>query len=207
MKEIITSGLVGYLLGCFQTSIFIGRIFKRIDIREHGSQNAGASNTTVVLGLTYGLLTAFLDIIKAVVAVVVVRILFPNNMFLPAVAGILAVLGHIFPIFFGFRGGKGVAPLIGTVLALDLLVGLLVALISVGVAVITDYVVAGSTTIYILFVFMMIVGVYPKPTVWLSLGLLAVAIYKHKENYRRILSKEEMKIKSTLRGEETEHRV
>src|SRR5690554_5912304 len=196
MKEIITSGLVGYLLGCFQTSIFIGRIFKRIDIREHGSQNAGASNTTVVLGLTYGLLTAFLDIIKAVVAVVVVRILFPNNMFLPAVAGILAVLGHIFPIFFGFRGGKGVAPLIGTVLALDLLVGLLVALISVGVAVITDYVVAGSTTIYILFVFMMIVGVYPKPTVWLSLGLLAVAIYKHKENYRRILSKEEMKIKS-----------
>ncbi len=148
---------------------------------------------------------AFLDIIKAVVAVVVVRILFPNNMFLPAVAGILAVLGHIFPIFFGFRGGKGVAPLIGTVLALDLLVGLLVALISVGVAVITDYVVAGSTTIYILFVFMMIVGVYPKPTVWLSLGLLAVAIYKHKENYRRILSKEEMKIKSTLRGEETEH--
>lgn len=207
MKEIITSGLVGYLLGCFQTSIFIGRIFKRIDIREHGSQNAGASNTTVVLGLSFGLLTAFLDIIKAVVAVVVVRILFPNNMFLPAVAGILAVLGHIFPIFFGFRGGKGVAPLIGTVLALDLLVGLLVALISVGVAVITDYVVAGSTTIYILFVFMMIVGVYPKPTVWLSLGLLAVAIYKHKENYRRILSKEEMKIKSTLRGEETEHRV
>lgn len=207
MKEIITSGLVGYLLGCFQTSIFIGRIFKRIDIREHGSQNAGASNTTVVLGLSFGLLMAFLDIIKAVVAVVVVRILFPNNMFLPAVAGILAVLGHIFPIFFGFRGGKGVAPLIGTVLALDLLVGLLVALISVGVAVITDYVVAGSTTIYILFVFMMIVGVYPKPTVWLSLGLLAVAIYKHKENYRRILSKEEMKIKSTLRGEETEHRV
>lgn len=207
MKEIITSGLVGYLLGCFQTSIFIGRIFKRIDIREHGSQNAGASNTTVVLGLSFGLLTAFLDIIKAVVAVVVVRILFPNNMFLPAVAGILAVLGHIFPIFFGFRGGKGVAPLIGTVLALDPFIGLLVALTSVGVALVTDYVVAGSTTIYILFVFMMIVGVYPKPTVWLSLGLLAVAIYKHKENYRRILSKEEMKIKSTLRGEETEHRV
>jgi len=102
MKEIITSGLVGYLLGCFQTSIFIGRIFKRIDIREHGSQNAGASNTTVVLGLSFGLLTAFLDIIKAVVAVVVVRILFPNNMFLPAVAGILAVLGHIFPIFLRF---------------------------------------------------------------------------------------------------------
>jgi len=207
MKEIITSGLVGYLLGCFQTSIFIGRIFKRIDIREHGSQNAGASNTTVVLGLSFGLLTAFLDIIKAVVAVVVVRILFPNNMFLPAVAGILAVLGHIFPIFFGFRGGKGVAPLIGTVLALDPCIGLLVALTSVGVALVTDYVVAGSTTIYILFVFMMIVGVYPKPTVWLSLGLLAVAIYKHKENYRRILSKEEMKIISTLRGEETEHRV
>ena len=207
MKEIITSGLVGYLLGCFQTSIFIGRIFKRIDIREHGSQNAGASNTTVVLGLSFGLLTAFLDIIKAVVAVVVVRILFPDNTFLPAVAGILAVLGHIFPIFFGFRGGKGVAPLIGTVLALDPFIGLLVALTSVGVALVTDYVVAGSTTIYILFVFMMIVGVYPKPTVWLSLGLLAVAIYKHKENYRRILSKEEMKIKSTLRGEETEHRV
>lgn len=207
MKEIVVSGLVGYLLGCFQTSIFISRIFKKTDIREHGSQNAGASNTVVVLGLSYGVLTAFLDIAKSAVAIMVVRYLYPSNVLVPVIAGVAAVLAHIFPVFFGFKGGKGVAPLIGTVLALDPLIGLIVALISVGAAVITDYIVVGSTTIYVLFVVMMILGHYPAVAVYLSIVLLAVAIFKHLDNYRRILANDEMKIRCTLSGKETKHRI
>lgn len=133
MNEIVISGIVGYLLGCFQTSIFIGKIFKGIDIREHGSQNAGASNTTVVLGLSYGLLTTFFDILKAVVAVLVVRWLFPGDVLFQVLAGTATVVGHIFPVFFRFRGGKGVASLIGMTLALNPWVGLVITAISIAV--------------------------------------------------------------------------
>lgn len=207
MKEIVVSSLIGYLLGCFQTSIFIGRLFKRIDIREHGSQNAGASNTTVVLGLPYGLATAFFDILKSVVAVFMVRSLYPGDSLLPALAGIATVVGHIFPVFFGFKGGKGVAPLIGTVLALDPKVGLAVVLGSVAMAFITDYVVVGSITIYVLFVAMLVRGDYPRIATWLSLGLLAIAIMKHRSNYRKILNKQELKIRASFKGAGKEHRI
>lgn len=207
MKEIVVSSLVGYLFGCFQTSIFIGRLFKRIDIREHGSQNAGASNTTVVLGLPYGLATAFFDILKSVIAVLVVKSLYPGNALLPVLAGIGAVMGHIFPVFFGFKGGKGVASLAGAVLALNIKAGLIVVVASAIAALVTDYVVAGSTTIYILFVAMLALGDFPRVAIGLSLGLLVIALVKHRSNYKNILNKQELKIRSSLKGEETEHRV
>lgn len=207
MKEIVVSSLIGYLFGCFQTSIFISKIFRKTDIREHGSKNAGASNTTVVLGLSYGALTAFLDIAKSAVAIILVQYLYSGNALVPVIAGVAAVLGHIFPVFFGFKGGKGVAPLIGTVLAIDPVIGVIVALVSVVAAVLTDYVVVGSTTLYVLFVGMMILRSYPAAAIYLSLLLLVVAIFKHLDNYRRILTNEEMKIRSTFSGEKTEHRI
>lgn len=201
MKELVVSSLIGYFFGCFQTAILIGRIFKNVDIREHGSSNAGASNTTVVLGLPYGLLTAFFDILKSVIAIGIVRHLYPGETLLPVVAGVLAVFGHIFPIFFGFKGGKGVAPLIGTVLALDPLIGFAVVLVSIGAALITDYVVVGSTTIYVLFVLMMIFNADSVVGIWLALALLLIAIFKHLSNYQRILNKTEMKIRSAFDGQ------
>jgi len=198
MGQMVISCLIGYFLGCFQTSIFIGRLVKQIDIREYGSQNAGASNTTVILGLPYGVITAAIDILKAVIAIVIVRYLYSGDPVLPVLAGIAAVVGHIFPIFFGFRGGKGVACLIGTVLALEPAKGLIIVLVSVAVAIISDYVVVGSTMIYILFMLFMIFDDYPILAKWLAGLLLLVGLFKHISNYQRIINQTEIKISQTF---------
>lgn len=120
---------LGYLLGSFPTSIVVGRVFKGIDIREHGSGNAGATNVVRVLGLGFGIGTGLVDIAKGAVPVLLTRVILnavvprvsgdPLLMvLLPVLAGFAAVLGHAFPLFAGFKGGKGVATGAGVVLAM-----------------------------------------------------------------------------------------
>jgi acyl phosphate:glycerol-3-phosphate acyltransferase len=118
------SCIAAYLLGSIPTSVWIGRWFFDIDIREHGSGNAGTTNTFRVLGVTPGIVVFFVDILKGFLAVSTVYMIpqlepdtarFVN---VELILGSLAVIGHIFPIYVGFRGGKGVATLMGIVLAI-----------------------------------------------------------------------------------------
>jgi acyl phosphate:glycerol-3-phosphate acyltransferase len=122
---ILTIGaILAYLLGSVPSAVWIGKWFYGIDVREQGSGNAGATNTIRVLGLKAGLPVLLIDAFKAWLAVAIAGwiaggILTANDLILYRIAiGALAVLGHVFPVFAGFRGGKGVASLVGVVVAL-----------------------------------------------------------------------------------------
>ncbi len=119
MNWLLMAGLtaLGYLLGSFPTSIIAGRLAKGIDIREHGSGNAGATNTVRVLGGRWGIAVGLVDLAKGWLAAFL-PMAFGAPLFIQVLAGVAAVAGHAFPLFAGFRGGKGVATGAGMLLSL-----------------------------------------------------------------------------------------
>ena len=139
-----------YLLGSIPTAVWVSKLFFGIDIREHGSKNMGASNTFRVLGTGWGIFVLVVDMAKAMAAVYLANYVHESSwlgtekMFWQLVLGLAAVVGHIFPVFAGFKGGKGVASLLGVVVAIQPWT----ALISVGafviVVVLTKYISLGS---------------------------------------------------------------
>lgn len=142
--SVILCALMGYLLGCINPSYIIARV-RGFDIRSRGSGNAGASNAVITMGKGVGVFSALFDILKASLAVFLAGRLFPKLVvggFVVAgeMAGVSCIMGHMFPVFMGFRGGKGLACLGGLVLADDwrLFLGLLVATLLV--VLITDYI-------------------------------------------------------------------
>ena len=150
MIELVILLLISYITGSFPTSIVMTRVIKNIDIREHGSGNAGATNVFRVLGWKYAILVLAFDIFKgwlptAVYATIIFQQLpVPDQGLVQILCGFAAVIGHIFPIFSGFKGGKGVGSLIGVLLALYPLVFPLCLLIGVVVITTTGYVSLGS---------------------------------------------------------------
>ena len=150
MIELVILLLISYITGSFPTSIVMTRVIKNIDIREHGSGNAGATNVFRVLGWKYAIFVLAFDIFKgwlptAVYATIIFQKLpVPDQGLVQILCGFAAVIGHIFPIFTGFKGGKGVGPLIGVLLALYPLVFPLCLLIGVVVITTTGYVSLGS---------------------------------------------------------------
>ena len=150
MIELVILLLISYITGSFPTSIVMTRVIKNIDIREHGSGNAGATNVFRVLGWKYAILGLAFDIFKgwlptAVYATIIFQQLpVPDQGLVQILCGFSAVIGHIFPIFTGCKGGKGVGSLIGVLLALYPLVFPLCLLIGVAVITTTGYVSLGS---------------------------------------------------------------
>ena len=126
MEWIILAGglLLAYLLGSIPTSVWVGKIFYHIDIREKGSGNAGATNTIRVLGVKAGIPVIIVDVAKGFFAVYLVHFFAPSTwsvshlIYAQILAGFAAVLGHVYPVFAGFRGGKGVATLFGMAIAI-----------------------------------------------------------------------------------------
>ncbi len=194
------SALIGYALGGIQAAYILGKVVRQIDIRQHGTTNAGASNATIVLGWKYGIIAGAVDVLKGLVAVLIVRALYPNMPELGFVAGVGAVLGHIYPILLGFRGGKGIAALVGMLLALDPWVGLAAILSLVLLTVLSDYIAVGSIALYLaLPIITLTVFDYPLPYVGLALLLMLIGIYKHLSNVRKILNKEEVGLRTVIR--------
>ena len=109
--QAIIAILIGYAFGCIQPAYFLGKMIGKMDIREQGSGNAGASNITAIMGWKYGVIVGLVDILKGIFAVLVVRWIYPDSPDLAYLSGIMAILGHIFPFYLKFRGGKGVATL------------------------------------------------------------------------------------------------
>src|SRR5690554_4139407 len=116
MKVVLTV-TVSYLLGCFSSAYFLGKMAKNIDIREYGSGNAGATNALRVMGKKIGALTFILDILKGIIAVIIGNKLLGLDGKL--LAGIFVVLGHNFPVFLNFKGGKGVATSLGVLMMVN----------------------------------------------------------------------------------------
>ncbi len=198
INQTVLTMIIGYALGCFQTSYILGKLVRNIDIREHGSGNAGTSNTTTILGLKYGVIVGTLDILKGFLAVVLVRAIYPEQPDLAYLAGIMAILGHIFPFYMRFRGGKGVATLVGITFGLGWKLGVLFALLVIIPALLTDYIVAGSFGVYAGLPVATHLSGYPQLFTWIAVGLFLLCLYLHRENIRRILKKEELKISAVL---------
>lgn len=197
--QYILVSLIGYLFGCFQTAYIIGRLKQNIDIRLHGSNNAGASNVTRVLGWKYGIITAIFDILKGTAAVIVVGLLFPEQPALLFTAGAFVVIGHIFPVFLGFKGGKGTASLIGISLGINIKIAIVIILALVIITIITDYIALGSLAMYTLFPILALFYKYPLSCILILTILCFVGYYKHCINIKRMLTHEEVGLRQVAR--------
>lgn len=199
--------LIGYVFGLFQTAFIYGKMHG-IDIREHGSGNAGTTNTLRVLGTKAGLIVLAGDILKTILAIVFCSILFgranPEELYLLklyAAAG--AILGHNFPFYLQFKGGKGIAATAGLVLAFHPTFIPVGVIIFFGIFFLTHYVSLGSLLVYAGITLEMVVlgqlGLFHTSQqilneMYIITILLAImAYYKHKENIKRLLKGEERK--------------
>ena len=192
--------LIGYLLGSSSMSYYISKL-KKVEIRDKGSKNLGASNTMMVLGWKYGLLVGIHDIGKSILAVVLAKHFFPDLELVGFLAGVASVLGHIYPFYLKFKGGKGFASYFGMTLALNWKLALIIALAVVLVTLITDYIVLGTTlTITTVPIFYGIVTRGFIVPLILLIATLVIA-YKHRMNYVRIYKGTEIGLRSANRGD------
>ncbi len=198
IQTFLIASLIGYLFGMLPTAYLLARFTREIDIREHGSGNVGASNATIVLGWRYGVITAVVDVLKAFLAMKLVAGLFPVQPAVAYVAGIAAILGHIFPLVLRFRGGKGVAALIGLLFGLDWRVGLLAVLFTAVVTILANYILFASLTLFTALPLLTWQMGYVWFCVVLALLVMGVAYYKHAINIRRLLSGEEVPLRAVM---------
>jgi glycerol-3-phosphate acyltransferase PlsY len=193
--------LVAYLLGSIPSSVWIGKIFYGIDVREHGSGNAGTTNTIRILGYKAGIPVFIIDALKGWFAVFLTKIVFgyfpsiemPEYMSL--IAAVAVVLGHIFPVFAGFRGGKGVATLLGVGFGLIPIPALIALGIFMVVLLCFGYVSLASITAAVTLPFITYFFVMPGKLLLLLLTI-AVAVFipiTHRQNIKRLLNGTENK--------------
>lgn len=196
----VLTGILSYLVGCSNMALYLFRL-RKVDARAGGSGNLGASNTVILLGWWAGILVAVHDIGKAALCVWAARTLLPEVPYLGAVAGICAVLGHVFPFYLRFHGGKGFASYLGMTLALNWKLALVVLAGIVVVTLLTDYIVAGTTaTIAIVPIWMGIVHHSLLLAAILLVGTAVIA-HVHRMNYVRIIRGTEIGFRSAARGD------
>ena len=196
---------IGYLFGLFQTGYIYGMI-NHVDIRKHGSGNAGTTNALRTLGWKAGVITFIGDCLKCVLAVVLVRFIFIQDIRVELYAmytGLGAVLGHNFPFYLKFKGGKGIASTAGLILAVNPVMFLIIAVVFIGIVWFTQYVSLGSLVIMSLFVIMVIIsgqaGWLLLPTSNLMeyyaivIALAALAFWRHRANIKRLATGTENK--------------
>ncbi|MHA0855473.1 glycerol-3-phosphate 1-O-acyltransferase PlsY [Paenibacillus sp. CMAA1364] len=189
--------LLSYLLGSVSFSMLLAKILKGIDIRQYGSGNAGATNTLRILGKGPAILVLLLDVMKGIAAVWMGRWLGAGEAWIPALCGILAIIGHNWPVYFNFRGGKGVATTIGVMATLSFLPALIAGSIAILSIVITRYVSLGSLLFVALTpICLIIIGGYPLPTFWCSIVITIFVFFRHRSNIVKIVQHRENKLGS-----------
>lgn len=202
MISAIIVAVVSYLIGSINSSILISRIVSGKDIRDSGSGNAGATNMLRTMGKKYAVITLIIDILKGVAAVMIARLMvnrWSAPEWLEYVAGVLVVIGHNFPVFFGFKGGKGVATSLGVILLLNWRIGLIVLGAALLIMVCTRYVSLGSIIGALAFVMLEIMFMAVHKDIRVvelvcSVILAALLIVRHHANIGRLLSGTENKL-------------
>jgi glycerol-3-phosphate acyltransferase PlsY len=207
----ILSALAAYLIGSISFSIIFTRLFLKTDVREHGSGNAGTTNVLRTAGKLPALLTLLFDFLKAVAAVTIARLLLGifqvnigGNLQLTVtvsfVAGIFCILGHIYPVYFSFRGGKGALTAVALVALIHPGIFIIEILIFTIVVLITKYVSAGTVIAAIFYPIttLLLLSFFGDRYAFLdalfALIISAIVIYKHKANIKRLLSGTESKL-------------
>lgn len=206
---IAVTAIASYLFGSFNSALIVCRLLKHDDIRKYGSKSAGLTNVLRVYGKIPALITLLCDLFKGVIAVVLARLIvtdilgvlfFGDSLFIGYVAGVCVVLGHIFPLYYGFKGGKGVLTACTTMLAVDPVTTILCLAVFIIIVSITRYVSLGSIVSMSFYPFVTGVSqtVRGYDGVWINVLfaiLLAVLIiYKHKANIVRLKNHEENKL-------------
>jgi len=187
--------LFAYFLGSVPFGIVVAHLFDRtVDLRAVGSGNIGATNVSRAVGKAGGILTLALDAGKGALAMLLVSLFLDSRLDLwLALAGGAAFLGHIFPVYLGFRGGKGVATAFGIVVFLSPVAAFLLAVLFAGVVYLTRYVSFGSLCAAVALPPVMALLATSRDSVILSLGICFLVIFTHRENIRRLLAGEERK--------------
>lgn len=197
--------VISYLVGSIHGSK-IAQYLSGINIKKEGLKNSGASNAAIVLGAKYGILVAIIDILKGVIVVIGTGFWVSQYAHFSIVeqdillysAGAAVILGHNFPLYTKFKGGKGTASLIGVLLALSWPLGLIGLILLIGTTLLTDYLLIGVFVFYFVFI---------GASIWFAEGvgpmaiagfLFLMAVVLHLENFRRLMRKEEMRISTFL---------
>ena len=217
MMERLVCVAIGYLFGLFQTAYIYGKLHG-IDIRNYGSGNAGTTNTLRVLGTKAGLIVLAGDILKCILAIAAVRLLFAGGVhedmyyLLAMYAALGAILGHDYPFYLGFKGGKGIAATAGLILAIHPAFIPMGVILFFGTFLLTHYVSLGSLLVYAGIMIQMVVsgqmglfhtsqGILNEMYI-ITAFLTIMAYYKHRENIKRLLKGEERKTYLTKKNKE-----
>lgn len=196
--------LVSYLLGSVPNALIISKTCKGIDIREHGSKNMGATNVLRVLGFKYGIIVFFLDALKASIIIIMFKIgIFSLEKYchIPLLTyGLFAVIGHLFPVFAKFKGGKGVACSAGIICSYAPLIAVPTLLVFLIVVLITKYVSLGSIlAVLTSVIFSILTPIFMnEPIDWILVIVcsivLVIFLITHRTNIKRLINGEESKI-------------
>lgn len=194
-------GLIGYVLGSIPSAVWIGKSLYGVDVREHGSKNAGATNTFRILGKKAGILVLLIDIIKGVLAVLCPLLITShlddrNLILLQLLVGAAVFLGHVFPLFAGFRGGKGVATSLGIVIGIHPPAAGLCLVVFLVVFLLSKYVSLGAITASFLFP-IAIIFIFKSDSLYLNAFSIIIGltvILTHKKNISRLVHGEENKM-------------
>ena len=190
-----------YLLGSIPFGYIMGKLFKKVDIREFGSGNIGATNALRILGPPLASLVIIGDVGKGILSIYLVKYLNIDSSLILAIAGLAVICGHDWSLFLGFKCGKGIATTLGVVLALNPTISIL-ALIIWGVVVITTRYVSLASIFALISIFIFTILLkQPYEYIIFSAIILILGIFKHKENIKRLKSKKERKIGEKIKIE------
>ena len=202
--DIIILLILSYLTGAFPSAVWYGRTFYNVDVREYGSGNAGATNTFRVLGKNAGIPVLFMDVFKGWLSVNYIFLINSSNVFSPELLfenqlafGIAAVIGHLFPIYTGFRGGKGIATMLGLLIGLQPYAAFFSLFVFVIILFVFRYVSLASMIASLAFPFfvMIILSSTNEPLNLFAIFVPILSLITHQKNIERLIRKEETKVK------------
>lgn len=213
IPALIISAVVSYLLGSLNFGIIISKSLNKDDVRSHGSGNAGSTNMLRNYGKKYAVMTIIGDMLKVAVAIIISFIIVRKignislaenggayilgidaRMFTKSFSGLFCVLGHIFPCFFGFKGGKGVATAGGMVFMIDWRIALILLAIFAIIVLITKYVSLGSIAMAVFYPVFIFISYKSLPLALLSLIFTLIVLLAHRENIKKLINHTESKI-------------
>ena len=187
----------GYLLGCINTAFIIGKL-RGFDIRKAGTGNAGASNAAVTMGFKTAVFVAVCDILKAALAYIIRKKLFPDTECAGVIGAVGAILGHMYPVWMGFKGGKGLACFMGMILAMSWKMFLVFGAAVVIITLVTDYIAIGTIVASVVYP----AYIYIISSAWIQPAIIGAAtvliLIKHRENIKRIISGKEIGLRKTM---------
>lgn len=200
--DFLIFGVIAYLLGSIPTAVWVGKSYYGIDVREHGSKNAGATNTFRVLGKRPGTIVLLIDVMKGALAVLMPYFVLGSTIEegrliqIQLLTAMLAIVGHVFPLFAGFKGGKGVATSLGIIIGIHPPAAGICLGVFLLVFILSKYVSLGAIITAVAFP-LLIIFVFHVDSIWLrgfSILLGSVVVITHKKNILRLLHGQENKM-------------